>query len=124
MYKDKSFSNLLVELFIIIGGFILAETIINQFLSLSSGVLPWWILPSFSILLIITALNIKQGMSLIEGGILSVIFLGGSIILIVLKKNTLISPISFLWYIFILSVITLIIQIIFFIYKIKRKKGL
>ncbi len=52
--------NAFSELLLIIGGFILAETVIRWFLSLSESVLPKWILPALSILLIMTALDIKK----------------------------------------------------------------
>jgi len=108
MKKNNRFRDLLGELFLIIGGFILAETIINQFLSLSFDVLPWWILPLFSLLLIITALDFKDyNESFIKAG-LSALFLGGSIILIVLVKNSIITNKIFLWGISVLVVISLV----------------
>lgn len=113
--------NIIAELFLIIGGFILAETIIRWFLSLSEGVLPSWILPSLSILLIITALDIKKyGVSDSRTGLMSAVFLGISIILIVLMKTGNISSIFFLQGIFVLSILAIIIQIIIF-FTSKRK---
>ncbi|MBI2047096.1 hypothetical protein HYT26_02965 [Candidatus Pacearchaeota archaeon] len=122
--KDNSFRDLLGELFLVIGGFILAETIINQFLSLSFGVLPIWVLPLFSILLIIAALDFKNHQkSFIKAGIFSVLIIGGSIILIVLVKNNMITSIFFLWSIFILSLVSIIIQLLLFLPRRKNRKS-
>ncbi len=121
--KDNSLRDLLGELFLIIGGFILAETIINQFLSLSQGTLPWWVLPLFAILLIITALDFRNNHgSFFKSGLLSVLFLGGSIVLIVLMKNNLVTNIVFLWSIFILSIVIILIHLILFLFKRKKNK--
>ncbi|KHO54469.1 MAG: hypothetical protein QT10_C0016G0013 [archaeon GW2011_AR19] len=113
--------NLLSELLLIIGGFILAETIIRWFLSFSEGVLSIWILPALSILLIITALDIKKhGTLSSKMGITSTLFLTISIVFIVLMKVEKISPISFLRIIFWMSIITIIIQGIFFFSRFKK----
>lgn len=114
--------NAFSELLLIIGGFILAETVIRWFLSLSSGVLPKWILPSLSLLLIMTALDIrKTGVSKSVAGIVSVLFLTISIILIVLMGNSIITAIHFLWIILVLSIISILAHvIIFFISRRKR----
>ena len=55
----KDISNLLSELFTIIGGFILAEMVITQFFSLTNQ-LPIWILLIFSIALISLGLEFKE----------------------------------------------------------------
>jgi len=112
MNKDNSLKDLMGELFLIIGGFILAQTIINQFLSLSSEVLQWWVLPMFSILLIIAAIELKNHDSFIKAGILSILLLGGSILFIVLFKNNKISITFFLFGLLILSLIVIILGII------------
>lgn len=113
--KENSLKELMGELFLIIGGFILAETIINKFIELSSNVIPIWILPSLSLLLIITALDLKNNKSLFKAGILPSLFLGGSIVLIVLMKKGIISNIAFLEYIAFLSLFGVIIQIILYL---------
>jgi len=121
--EANSMRDLFGELFLIIGGFILAETIINQFLSLSQDKLPGWVLPLFAILLIITALDFRNNHgSFFRSGLLSVLFLGGSIVLIVLMKNNLISNITFLWSIFVLSILIIVIHLILFLFKRKKNK--
>jgi len=118
MEKDYDF---IAELFLIIGGFILAETVIRWFLSLSEGVLPSWILPALSILFIITALDIKKyGLLNIKAGIVSTLFLGSSIVLIVLMKTNNISPILFLKVILGLVIFSIILQLIIMLTS-KRK---
>ena len=111
--------NLVAELLLIIGGFILAETIVRWFLSLSEGLLSFWILPALAVLLIITALGIKKYGILNYGtGLTSAAFISLSVILVVLMKSDNISSICFLWAILGLSILTIITQlIIFFSYK-------
>ena len=117
--------NAFSELLLIIGGFILAETVIRWFLSLSESVLPKWILPALSILLIMTALDIKKtGVPKSVAGIISILFLTISIILIVLMGNSIISAINFLWTILVLSIISILAHIvIFFISRRKKENG-
>ena len=114
--------NVIAELFLIIGGFILAETIIRWFLSLSDGMLPSWILPTLSILLIVTALDIKKyGILNSKAGLISAVFLGVSIILIVLMKRGYISPTIFLQSIFGWAMIIIIIQLLIIFLAFKGK---
>ncbi len=121
MKKDY---NIIAELFLIIGGFILAETIIRWFLSLSEGVLPSWILPSLSILLIITALDIKKyGIFNSKAWVMSAIFLSLSIILIVLMKTNNISQILFLQIILGLSILAIVIHLIIFFTSKRKQNG-
>ena len=123
MVKDTILRDLLGELFLIIGGFILAETIVKQFLSLSANTLPWYVLPLFSVLLIIVALNFKNHKwDFVSISLLSALYLGSSIILIVLRKNYFISFLFFLWGIFIIAIITIISQILFVLFNFRRKK--
>lgn len=120
--QEQDIRNLVGELFLIVGGFILAETIIRYFLTLSSNALPLWVLPAFAVLLIVVSKDITNyKISLRKIGILSVFFLGISIVLVVLMKNSIITNITFLWGILILSVLTILFQgIMFFIEKIGR----
>lgn len=121
--EGNNLRDLLEELFLIIGGFILAETILQQFLSLSSNTLEWWVLPLFSILLITTALSFRdRNISLVQSGLLSTFFFGASIVLIVFVKKNIISNISFLWWIFMLSILAMGGYLILFFYK-KKNNG-
>ena len=113
--------NIFSELLLIIGGFILAETIIRWFLSLSEGVLPIWILPALSILLIITALDIKKyGTLNSKGGIVSCLFLTISVVVIVLMEVGKITLILFLQIMLWMSIITIIMQGIIFFIKFRK----
>jgi len=117
--KDTSLKDrdLLAEFFLIIGGFILAETIITRFLSLSSETLPEWVLPLYSILLIITALNFKHSnQNFFKAGGLSILFLGFSIGLVVLLNNNLVTNLFFISSILV-SFIMLLITIIWAVHK-------
>lgn len=109
-------NNIISELLLISGGFILAETVIRWFLSLSEGTMPSWILPTLSILFIITALEINKN-GLLNSGIIGAIFLTISVILIVFMKAGFIIPVNFLWSILILSIMTIIVQFILFLYR-------
>jgi hypothetical protein len=121
--KDVQFRDLLGELFFIVGGFILAETIITQFISLSTNVLPWWALPSFSLLLIMAALDFRnKRVGVFKAGIPTVLYLGISIVLIVLMKNNIITNMCFLWSIFILSLVTFVVYLLFFLSANKRAR--
>jgi len=119
--ENNELNQLLSELFLIIGGFIFAETIINQFLLLAVDVLPRWVLPLLAILLIVIAIDLQKQKSLIKAGILPAIYLGGSIFLIVLLETDIIKSILFLILMFILYMIILIIYLIILIQR-KRKK--
>jgi hypothetical protein len=111
--KKNNLNDLISELFLIIGGFILAQTIINQFISLSSDVLSWWVLPLFSILLIIIALDFRnQKNTNLISDIISILSIGGSILLIVLMKNDFITKIFFLFSILFLYFLCLIVILI------------
>ena len=107
--------SVLAELFLIIGGFILAETLVRWFLSLSEGLLPYGVLPALSLLLIMTAVDIKKyGFSKSGTGITSVLFLSVTIVLIAFLKIGQLSAIHFLWAILVISILTTLIQAIIF----------
>jgi len=101
--KDK---NVWAELLLIIGGFILAETLIRNFLELSEGILAPWVLPVFAISLIFGAVELRNGDSKRYSEWIYTIFLGLTIILIVLVKTGNISNITFLWVVFIASIVS------------------
>lgn len=96
------------ELLLIVGGFILAETIIQQFLDMSKGNLTWWILPLIALVIISWAIELKKGGGFSIFELIYWMWLIVSIILIVLVKNGVISNINFLWSILIISVIQII----------------
>ncbi|VVB79519.1 Uncharacterised protein [uncultured archaeon] len=110
------------ELLIIIGGFILAETIIRTFLDLASETIEPWVLPLFSIAIIINGVELKNGVAQNFGSWISWIFLAISIILIVLEKSGLIGVVTFAWVILILSVLSLICWFIWLISSKKKDK--
>lgn len=52
--------NLISELLLIVGSFILAETIVRKYLEITSGVTAWWVLPLLAISIISMAVEIKN----------------------------------------------------------------
>jgi hypothetical protein len=118
--KNDDFRNLLSEMFLIVGGFILSDTILKIFVTLSSDLIPAWVLPATAFLLIITAVNLKNtDLSYMEAGLPTLIFVIVSVVMVVLNKSNIISDICFIWFmlIFIMS-----LNIIIFIINKKNKK--
>jgi hypothetical protein len=110
------------ELLVIVGGFILAETIIRTFLNLANGKIEPWVLPVFAIAIIIGGVELKNGIVKSFGAWIYDGFIALSIILIVLVKSNNITNITFVWLILILSIISIVawsIQWIFLKKKIK-----
>jgi len=90
---------LLGEVLLIVGGFILGETIVRFFLNLATEAkIELWILPTIAILLIIDGFQLKNGIKekLISFWIFDT-FIVLELILIVLLKNNYLSAIPFLW---------------------------
>lgn len=80
---DKKFFG---ELFVIIGGFIIANTIIRQFIELSDTIVPWWVLPAISFLIIMEGVNLKSNKAN-PSDIIFLIFLVTNITFLVLSAN-------------------------------------
>jgi len=116
--KDK---NVWAELILIVGGFILAETLIRNFLELSKGVLAPWVLPLFGISLIFGAVELKNGESKRISEWIYTIFIGLTIVFIVLVRTNCISSVTFLWIVFISSIISFLSWLIEIWYLKKRK---
>lgn len=114
--------NVWAELILIVGGFILAETVVRTFLNMSQGVLAPWVLPAYAISLIFGAVELKNGEIKRVSQILYNIFIGLSIVLIVLVKTNKISNELFLWIILIASVVSFLSWIIEIWYLKKKKK--
>lgn len=110
---------ILGEILLIVGGFILAETIVKQFLTLSQGALQWWILPLLSLGFIFGAIGLKKGENKIGSGLLNLLFLSLVVIFLVLVKKDILSGVLFVW----LTLLTLIIWIIFSMVEIFSKKN-
>ncbi len=85
--KNKSSRDLLAELCLIIGGYIVGEQIIHHFLSLSKGILPEWALFLLAILLIITAIEIRNNVNIFWTVVPIVLPVGGSILLVLIGNN-------------------------------------
>jgi hypothetical protein len=117
--KDK---NVWAELILIVGGFILAETLIRNFLELSKGILAPWVLPVFAISLIFGAVELKNGESKRFSEWIYTIFIGFAILLIVLVKTGKIEGMTFVWLILISSVVSFC-SWIFEIWYLKKKKN-
>jgi len=105
MEKNKEYFG---ELLLIIGGFILAETIIKQFLDMSQGNLSWWVLPLIALVMISGAIELKKGRKLSGYEIIYWSWLIVSIILIVFVRTDILSSINFLWIMLIISIIQII----------------
>jgi len=116
--KDK---NVWAELILIIGGFILAETLIRTFLELAKGALEPWVLPVFAISLIFGAIELKNGEPKRFSAWVYTIFIGLAIVLIVLVKTGKISGMTFVWTILISSIISFCSWLIE-IWYLKKKK--
>jgi hypothetical protein len=105
------------ELFLIIGGFILAETIIKQFLEMANGNIDWWVLPLMALALISGGLKLRKNEN---ESIYTYIYWGWlilSIILVVLVKNQKVTPLTFAIFILVISLIQIVSVIVSFFKK-------
>ena len=111
--------NTFSELLLIVGGFLLAETIVRYFLTLSEGIFPLWVLALVGILIIFESISLKK-----EGwtfSILYTIYLLIYIILVVLIKREMITSINFVNFVLITFVIILFTFIVDIIYHHKKR---
>jgi hypothetical protein len=106
------------ELFLIIGGFILAETIIKNFLDMADGKLPYNVLPMLALIIIAGGIILKNKDKIIWSTWVYWIGLIILVILIVLFQNGKITPSFMTWG----GLIIGIVQIISFINSIFFKK--
>jgi len=106
------------ELFLIIGGFIIAETIVRKFLELANQNIKWWILPLLAIALVSAGVQFKKSAKQNIYVIISWLWVFASVILVVLVRNNIINPEFFLGAI----LITSLVQLIFFIISLIKKK--
>ena len=81
------------ELLLIIGGFMLADTLIRKFAEISNNALPWWILPLLSVLIIMGGVNLKENKET-SRNFITLMFLVISITLLVLALNNYLN----IWY--------------------------
>ena len=98
------------EIFLIIGGFILADTIVKKFLELSNNTIPWWVLPLMALLIIISGVNLKEDKEHWRS-FLSLLFISTSVILLVLSLNEIISILWFVWFGLIFGIAMLLINL-------------
>jgi hypothetical protein len=111
------------EILTIIGGFILAETAIRTFVNLTTEAkISPWVLPAFAFAIIIGGVELKNDIVQKFGGYIYWAFITISILLIALVKSQKISDISFLWFIFIISLISIGSWLIQWIFLKKKKK--
>jgi len=97
------------ELLLIIGGFILAETTIRTFLNLATEAkIAPWVLPAFAFAIIIGGVELKNGIVESFGSYIYWFFIAISILLIVLVKSNKILDATFLWWILIISIASLV----------------
>ena len=118
------FKNYFSELFLIIGGFILAETIVKKFLEMSNNQVTWWLLPLIALVLISGGIQLREkkkipGISIIYWGWMIAML----IVIVFIKKGMLtLSPIIM----YLLSIITFVFVVAFpFLYiiaNINKKK--
>jgi hypothetical protein len=94
---NKSDMTFIGQLLLVVGGFVLAETIVKNFLEVARDVLPWYILPCMAVLMLIMANNLLQNTPTEFGGWAGSIYLILSIILIVLLKKEKIASTFFLF---------------------------
>lgn len=92
----KNESDVFSEILLIVAGFILAETIIRQFLNLADGTIASWVLPLFAIGTILYAIELRNGKSETLAGWAYWFYIASSIILIVFLNNGKISQLNFL----------------------------
>lgn len=117
--RNSTMKELMSEIFIIVSGVILAETIVNQVISLTITVIPKWVLILWSILLLTTAIDFKKQYTLFRTNIVPLIYTGIPIGLIVLLKKEIINSVLFLW---IILPFYLLVFIFYLIFLIKRKE--
>jgi len=109
---------------LIVGGFVIAETIVRTFLSLAEGVLHWFILPAMGLLMVIMANNLLQNNPEEFGKLrewMGSIYLILMVVFIVLLKKSLIPSSLFLW--MALGFPVLYFSILFFIWIKKKSKS-
>ena len=104
------------ELLIIVGGFILAETVIKSFLNLAAGKIEPWVLPAFAIAVIIGGVELKNGVVKSFGAWVYDGFIAAAIILIVFVKSSIITNLTFAWWILTLSIISIVVWVIQWIF--------
>jgi hypothetical protein len=84
------------ELFLIIGGFALTDTLIRKYIELSNNVLPWYIPSLLAFLLIMIGLNLRDNIKDSKFSYFSYGFIIISVVLLVFSLN---GKISIWWYI-------------------------
>ena len=111
------------ELLLIVGGFILAETIIKHFLDLAEGVLATWVLPLMAIATIFAAVELKNNASTKSfAEWVYWIFIALMLIMYVLLQREMVSNMAFLRVAFWGSIITIGSWLIKWIF-LKKKNG-
>lgn len=112
---------LFADLLLIVGSFIFAETIVRAFIDLADGKIAAWVLPAFAIAIIISANELKNRIKGSFYSFLYNLYLGIAIFLIVLVKNEMITNLTFIHWIFYLSLIMIATWVIHLIFS--RKKN-
>lgn len=115
---EKDDQKFISDLIIIIGGFILTETIIRQFLELTTNIVAWWVLPALGLDLLMGGTNLKRGR---KSGLWMAILFIILILLIGLYKKTIITGDEYIYFTLAILIIFFIGFLISFFFKKKNK---